>query len=147
MNSIGARREILKEAKRYSFELLKYNGNRKLSILCKDSCSEVSRLLAVWFRGKKPMAKIYIAKGKIEKVFHDLILIDVGNSVYIVDPTVWQFFKNKRFILMGAADSINEALNKTAVIYSGKWKISEKVGTYSKKEIRNLKQLLARQIS
>lgn len=93
------------------------------------------------------MAKIYIAKGKIEKVFHDLILIDVGNSVYIVDPTVWQFFKNKRFILMGAADSINEALNKTAVIYSGKWKISEKVGTYSKKEIRNLKQLLARQIS
>jgi hypothetical protein len=93
------------------------------------------------------MAKIYIAKGKIGKVFHDLILIDMGNSVYIVDPTVWQFFKNKRSILIGAADSINKALNKTAVIYSGEWKISEKVDNYSKKEIRNLKQLLARQIS
>jgi hypothetical protein len=139
-------KSLLQNAKSYVFELLEYNGRRPLSVLCKDSCSEVSRLLAVWLRKELPSAKIYIAKGKIRNLFHDLLIVKVNDKVYVVDPTVWQFFENKKSILIDKASDAGEALKVITKIYTGKWKVSEQITNYSKKEIQELKDTVAKQI-
>jgi len=84
--------QLISAGKKYVFRLIDYNGQISLSKLCDDTCSEVSRLLAQWFLSKLPKVDLYIAKGKIGKRFHDLLLIHDKQEVYILDPTVWQFF-------------------------------------------------------
>ena len=137
---------LIKKSKENTLRLFKYTGRKPLYTVCEDSCSEVSRLLASWFRDKMPGTKIYIAKGKIKNQAHDIIIIDGGKGVDIVDPTVWQFFKNKRSIIMGKTRTIGEAPHKLTDIYGGKWKISERITKYSKKEIIKLERVLAKNI-
>jgi len=133
--------ELINAGKRYVFRLIGYNGKIPLSQLCDDTCSEVSRLLAQWFLKKLPKANMYIAKGKIEKRFHDLLLIH-DKEVYILDPTVWQFFKNKKSILIKKTKTINDALLVLTNIYGGKWSISERIIKYPCNEIERLKKVL-----
>ena len=85
---------------------------------------------------------MYIAKGKIGKRFHDILLIH-DKEVYILDPTVQQFFKNKKSILIKKTKTINDALLVLTSIYEGKWSISERIIKYSQKEIDRLKKILA----
>jgi len=137
--------ELINAGKKYVFCLIGYNGRISLSKLCDDACSEVSRMLAQWFLKKLPKADMYIAKGKIGKRFHDLLLVH-DKEVYILDPTVWQFFKNKKSILVKKTKTINDALLVLASIYGGKWRISEKITKYSNKEIERLKSVLDKSI-
>lgn len=139
-------KNIIKKAKEYALRLLKYTGRRPLYIICKDSCSEISRLLALWFQKEIPKVKIFIAKGKIKNHAHELIIIDNDKEIYIIDPTVWQFFKCKRSIFIGEVKTIEGALNKLSNIYGGKWKISEQVKKYSKNKILELKKVLKRNL-
>ena len=140
-------KKIIKKAKEYALHLLEYTGRKPLYIICKDSCSEVSRLLAVWFRNEMPRAKIYIAKGKIRSRAHDLIIINDAEGVSIIDPTIWQFFKHKRSIFVGKTETVGEALHKLAAIYGGKWKIYERITKYSKKELFKIKRTIADNIN
>jgi len=52
-----------------------------------------------------------------------------------LDPTVWQFFKNKKTILIKRTKTVNDALSALASIYGGKWRISERIIKYSRNEI------------
>lgn len=138
------KKELISAGKKYVFRLINYNGKIPLSKLCDDTCSEVARLLAQWFRNKLPKADMYIAKGKIGKRFHDLLLIHDKQEVYILDPTVWQFFKNKKSILIKRTKTVNDALSVLTNIYGGKWRISEKITKYSNKEIERLESVLTK---
>ena len=134
--------ELINTGKRYVFRLIGYNGKIPLSELCDDTCSEVSRLLAQWFLKKLPKANMSIAKGKIGKRFHDILLVH-DKEVYILDPTVWQFFKNKKSIFIKKTKTVNDALLVLTSIYGGKWRISERIIKYSPNEIERLKKILA----
>lgn len=135
-------KNLQQAAKEYVLDLLEYNGARPLYILCKDSCSEVSRLLGLWFRKKLPKANVFIAKGKIQNHFHDLLIIEDGEEVNIVDPTVWQFFRNKKSIFIVQSKTMEQAFKKLTNIYGGKWKMSEQVTNYSESEIVKFKQII-----
>jgi hypothetical protein len=135
------KKELINKGKKYVFHLIGYNGKVSLSKLCDYTCSEVSRLLAQWFLKKLPKADMYIAKGKIGKRFHDVLLIN-DKEIYILDPTVWQFFKNKKSIFVKKAKTINDALLLLACIYGGKWRISEQVVKYSHNGIKRLRKVL-----
>jgi len=135
--------ELISAGKRYVFRLIGYNGEISLSKLFDDTCSEVSRMLAQWLRNKLPKTDMYIAKGKIGKRFHDLLLV-YDKEVYILDPTVWQFFKNKKSILIKKTKTVNDALSVLASIYGGKWRISERITKYSRNEIERLKSVLTK---
>ena len=134
--------ELISAGKKYVFRLINYNGKIPLSNLYNDTCSEVSRILAQWFLKKLPKTDMYIAKGKIGKRCHDLLLV-YDKEVFILDPTVWQFFKNKKSILIKRTKTINDALLVLVSVYGGKWKISEKITKYSNKEIERLKKVLS----
>ena len=135
--------ELINAGKRYAFRLIGYNGQISLSKLCDGTCSEVARLLAQWLLKKLPKADMYIAKGKIGKRFHDLLLV-YDKEVYILDPTVWQFFKNKKSILIKKTKTVNDALSALVSIYGGKWRISERITKYSRNEIGQLKSVLTK---
>ena len=137
--------ELINAGKRYVFYLIGYNGRISLSKLCNDTCSEVSRMLAQWFLKRLPKADMYIAKGKIGKRFHDILLVH-DKEVYILDPTVWQFFKNKKSILIKKTKTVNDALLALVSIYGGKWRISERIIKYSRNEIGQLKSVLKKSI-
>jgi hypothetical protein len=133
--------ELISAGKRYVFSLIGYNGKISLSNLCDDTCSEISRILAQWFRNKLSKTDMYIAKGKIGKRFHDLLLV-YDKEVYILDPTVWQFFKNKKSILIKKTKTVNDALSALTNIYGGKWRISERITRYPRNKIERLKGVL-----
>ncbi len=105
--------------------------NKPLYLLAEDNCSEVARLAGCWILEKMPDAKIFIAKGDRimggKNKSHDVILVDSKKGVHIIDPTVWQFFKNKRSIAITMTETVESALYALEKIYKGKWKISEKI--------------------
>lgn len=140
-------KQLINDAEAYVYKLLKYTGKKSLYILSEDFCSEVSRLLASWFRQKLSKAEIFVAKGKIKNVFHDLLIVNDKNQFFIIDPTVWQIFKNKKSILIGETDNLHNALKLITQFYSGEWKISEHIIKYSKKEIQEFKDILTKQRS
>ncbi len=135
------RKTTLEQAKKYVFSLLGYNGSIPLNILTKDSCSEVSRLLGQWLHEKFPKAKIYIYKGKAKGHVHDLLVIQ-DDKIYVIDPTVWQFFKDKKSILIATEDSVDDAVVALMRNYGGKWELSERVRGYSVPQIKKLRNTI-----
>jgi hypothetical protein len=135
----------LRKAKQYVFNLINYNGRVPLYVLTRDSCSEISRLLGQWFYKKLPKVKIYVYKGKAQGRFHDLLLVDEGR-VYVVDPTVWQFFKHKKSIIIAMADSMDDALIALSHYYGGRWKLSKTIKKFSVKEMATLKSILQKNL-
>jgi hypothetical protein len=113
--------------------------NKPLNLCCKDSCSEASRLVAIWIKRKFKRASVFILKGEHKpKKYHDILITQLGNEFYLIDPTVWQFFKNKRSILIGKFNSINELLLRAKELYGGKWGNIEKFTNF-KEEKRLIK--------
>ena len=68
-------------------------------------------------------------------------------KVSVIDPTVWQFFKNKKSILIAERNTIQDALAATSQYYGGKWKLSEKVGSYSFDKIKRFKAVIKENLS
>ena len=136
----------IEQAKKYIFNLVGYNKRVPLYVLTQDSCSEISRLLGFWLYKKFPKLKIYIYKGVARVRFHDLLIIQ-ENKVYVIDPTIWQFFKNKKSILIAEENSIKNALAATSRYYGGKWKLSENVRECSRAEIKELKDTIKKNIA
>jgi len=134
------------QAKKYTFGLVGYNGRVPLYVLTQDSCSEISRLLGQWLYKKFPKAKIYIYKGKVRGRAHDVLIVE-ANHVSVIDPTVWQFFKNKKSILIASENSIDDAVATLAHCYGERWRLSERVYGYSASEIKKFKNKLSINIS
>jgi hypothetical protein len=139
------KKDIILLQRRLITLLKKLDVHKSLSILCKDSCSEISRLVGYWIIKDHPKATILILKG--DNVFntkksHDIVLIEENNEYFLIDPTIWQFFKRKRNILIGEVNSTNEALILANSIYKGKWKVSERIEKYSEKESKKLEKII-----
>jgi len=100
---------------------------------------------------KKPKLKVSIIKGKgvmnIKNKCHDILLIEDKEGSYLIDPTVWQFFKNKRSILIGKAKDIKVIHGILKDIYKGSWKITERLTkkdcSQKKKWLKIIKQNIA----
>lgn len=125
--------------------LKKGGGNKPLGVLCEDSCSELSRLLSCWMIKEYPKAAILILKG--DKVFntkksHDIVLIEGDKKFFLLDPSVWQFFKNKRSILVGEIKNTEEALKLANNTYKGKWQVSEKIDKNICKEHKEFERVI-----
>jgi len=72
---------------------------------------------------KQIQKKVFNMKGKC----HDILAVEYYDKIFLIDTTVWQFFKYKRNILIGMTNNISEALNITKKIYKGNWRIVEKL--------------------
>lgn len=125
--------------------LKKWGGNKPLGVLCEDSCSELSRLLSCWIVKEYPKVVISILKGN--RVFntkrsHDIVLVEGDKKSFLVDPSVWQFFKSKKSILVGEINSTEEALNLASNTYKGKWQVSEKIEKNICKESKELERII-----
>lgn len=115
--------------------------NKSLFLTSKDNCSEMSRLVGCWILKDFPTINASILKGEnimnATNKNHDILAIEEKNKFYLIDATVWQFFKNKKNILLTTKNSIEECLQFAEQFYKGKWSISE---TLDKKDFQNIKK-------
>ena len=128
---------IVKQQKRIISFIRKYGGKKPLSILAEDSCSELCELLSCWILKDYHETSITMLKGDRilgTKRSHNIIVLDQDHTKLLLDPSVWQFFKRKRSVVVGNVKTINETLALAQNIYGGKWSISEKinVGIFNK---------------
>ena len=124
-------------------KLLRKNINKPLYIISKDNCSELSRLVGCWIFKKLPNAKIYILKGdnvQNTKQSHDILAVEQDENIYLIDPSVWQFFKNKKSIFLKLTKTLESSLSEVTKIYGGKWAVSEafKSENYNEKELKEI---------
>lgn len=121
-------------------EILKFvpEGNKlSLSVIFEDCCSELSRLVASWILEADESTHQVILKGDDvcgTNKSHDILAIKEGGKIYLIDPTIWQFFPDEKSILIGESNSIDEAITLASKKYGGQWKISEALSEVSEKE-------------
>jgi len=123
-------KETIRQIQKNVIKLLRKYCNKPLYIASADNCSEVVRLVGCWIFEKLPQAKIYILKGKNvkrTKKCHDILAVEYNNNIDLIDPTVWQFFKNKRSIFIETTNNLMDGLFEAKKIYGGKWIISETI--------------------
>lgn len=86
------RRKMIEKIKQVQDKIIRFlrEGNQKpLETLCKDNCSELSRLVAYWLRNETGNAKFFILKGNKTLIgqAHDVLAVS-SDKVFIVDPTI-----------------------------------------------------------
>lgn len=137
-----------REIKKLQKEIVRIfkNGPKKPLYLCaKDNCSEASRLVAIWIKRKFKNAELFILKGQYKpKKYHDILVVQLADKFYLVDPSVWQFFKTKRSIFMGEFGSMADVFSYAKKAYGGTWKSIEKLKNFreEKKLIKMIKNNL-----
>lgn len=122
------KKEIISQIQKKVIRLLRENSNKPLYIASKDNCSEVARLVGIWIPKQSPESTVYILKGDNvlgTKHSHDILAVESNKNIDLIDPTVWQFFKDKKSIFIGNVNNLSDSLKETNKIYGGKWKISE----------------------
>jgi len=130
--------DLIKKIQKQIAELLPPEQQNKLGALLADSCSEVSRLTAGWIKNLDETDQIAILKGS--NIFnsnksHDLLAVTAtNNQIYIIDPTVWQFFPQATSILMFVENDMISVLQKLEKMYSGQWAESEKFVSLNKND-------------
>jgi len=140
---------VKKEIKKIQKDIIQIfkSGPKKkpLSLCAKDNCSEASRLVAVWIKRKFSKAKQFILKGEYKpKKYHDILVVQLNKKFYLIDPSVWQFFKKQRTVLMGEFDDMNDLFLYAKQAYGGKWKNLEILKNFKgeKKLIKMIKNNL-----
>lgn len=109
-------------------ELLPEGKINEKGLLLQDSCSELSRLVTSWIKDEEKFSHQIILKGDnvcntIKS--HDIIAHFQNGKVYIIDPTIWQFFPNKKTILLGEYSSLDDAIVAISKEYGGQWQKAE----------------------
>ncbi|MBU1092490.1 hypothetical protein KJ836_02385 [Patescibacteria group bacterium] len=119
-------------------QLLPTGEHNRRGALLADSCSEVSRLVASWIKEMDESMQAIILKGDNvchTQKSHDILAIGTKDTqFYLLDSTVWQFFPDDDSILIGVADSLDEAIKLSVEKYGGEWKISEEIATATEQE-------------
>ena len=126
--------------------IFKSGPKKPLHLCAKDNCSEASRLVAIWIKRKFKNAQPFILRGEYKpKKYHDVLTVQMRDRFYLVDSSVWQFFKNKRSMFMGEFDSMADVLMYAKKTYGGKWKSIEKLKDFKeeKKLIKMIKNNLS----
>ena len=141
---------LIKKIQRQIIQLLPTDLQNQPGILLTDSCSEVSRLVANWIKILDKSSQIFIIKGIHvcgTKKAHDIIaVITINNQVYIIDPTIWQFFPQAKSILVFISDDINIALDKIKTMYGGQWSKNEKFIQLDKNEEKKYLDIVSQNI-
>ena len=116
--------------------LLTSSGKKSLHILSEDCCSEMSRLVGYRIMDSNPKTETIIIKGVLtNNKQHDILIVKEGNLFSLIDPTVWQFYKNKKTIFLGTFKGIVEIFGFAKKFYGGMWSLSENLKrSDSKKE-------------
>lgn len=144
------KKEITKIQKKLVALFRSFDKKGSLFVLAKDNCSEVSRIVGHWFLKENKKLEVCILKGNNikfgKKQAHDVLVICDKNKIFLLDPTIWQFFKNKKSIFWGEFDKMSEVLDFLKLKYGGKWKISEKLGKEGFGEVEKLKKIVGENI-
>jgi hypothetical protein len=133
-------KETVKRLQKKILKLLPAGRQNQPDILFADSCSEMARLVAGWIMETDKSNRIFILK--IFNVFgtkkaHDIFaVITAGGRVYIIDPTVWQFFPLAKTILMFTAPDIDGAIDKIKKLYGGKKVTKEEFFKFTKADAK-----------
>lgn len=114
-------------------------SKKPLYISSKDNCSEISRLLGYWFI-KDCNYKAYILKGNVfnsTNIFHDILVIEYKRMFYILDPTIWQFFKYKKSIFIDLQGNLDKCILFANSFYKGQFIVSEylNINNFSKTKL------------
>ncbi|MEK9167640.1 MAG: hypothetical protein AAB613_02770 [Patescibacteria group bacterium] len=117
--------ELLEKIQKSVTDLLQTLSD-DLQIAAKDRCSEVARLAGCWILNENPEYKIQICKGRLsDELSHDILIAEKDNSLFLIDPTIWQIFPESKSILIGSSQNVSGAINTLKEKYGGTWKISE----------------------
>jgi len=112
-----------------------------LQIAAKDQCSEITRLVGRWILDERPEYKVQICKGTLSGgLAHDVLVIEDGKKLFLIDPTIWQIFPESSSIFIGSVGNMQEALSLLNEKYNGSWKVSEDL---YKRDDDSQKKLLA----
>ena len=128
--------EKIKQIQDKIVSFLKEGMNLPLSRLCKDSCSEISRLTSYWLYSENSDDQYFILKSANLKneTAHDILMIKHLNQYHLLDPSIWQFLPEENSIYLGKFNSIEEALLFLKDKYTGNWSVSEEMDKKSFKE-------------
>ena len=131
-------KETIKKIQNDIIQLLPMEHQDKPGLLLADSCSELSRLAAGWIKSSDASNHVVILKGTnicdTQKAHDILAVLTIDQQVFVIDPTVWQFFPQEKSILVFMTSSIESALNMAAAKYGGSWSISEEFFHINKDE-------------
>lgn len=120
------------------------------NILLTDSCSEVARLVAGWIKIFDKSNSIFILKGinvcNTKKAHDMLAVITADKQIYVIDPTIWQFFPKEKSILLFLSKNIDITINKIKKKYGGQWSISEEFIRMDKNEEKKYLNIIAKNI-
>lgn len=118
-------------------ELLPSDERQQKALLLADSCSELSRLVASWLSEIDDSTSQIILQGDNvcnTNKSHDILASINNGLVFLIDPTVWQFFPDANSILIGEYPSLAEAMAAAAKKYGGKWHQSEELKNISSED-------------
>jgi len=122
------------------------NGNKVLYLSAQDNCSEVARIVGCWILQENPIISAHILKGEnvmgIKKKYHDVLIVEEKNIFYVIDPTVWQFFKHKRNILLTKKNTMKECVEFAKQFYDGKWSVSDILSKNCFQEIKKWEEVV-----
>ena len=127
-------KKIIEKIQKKILELLPEGKHLEKALLLADCCSELSCLVACWLNELDEFNYHIILKG--DKVCntdksHDILASTQSDKVYLIDPTIWQFFPNENSILIGEYSTLNEAIAATTKKYGGHWHESEELSRNS----------------
>jgi hypothetical protein len=144
-------KKIINKIQKRVIRLLPIKRQNKPGILLADSCSEVSRLVADWIKKIDESSHILILKGvnvcNTQKAHDVLAVITTDNQVYIIDPTIWQFFPREKSIFVSIVSDIDIALDEIKIRYGGQWSESEEFIKMDKDEEKKYLDIISQNIS
>ncbi len=127
----------IKRIQEQVLNLLPKDKLQQKAFLLKDCCSELSRLVASWISEADQSSRRVILKGNnvcdTDKS-HDILASIKNDKVYLIDPTIWQFFPNESTILVGEYGSLDQAIAAATEKYGGNWHKSQDLNGVSQKE-------------
>lgn len=130
-------KKYIEKIQKKILELLPEEKRQERALLLDDCCSELSRLVASWIRENYKSSRQIILKGENicnTNKSHDILASIENGKVYLIDPTIWQFFPNEDSILIGEYFSIDEAIAAITRKYGGYWQKSEDLKIISSEE-------------
>src|SRR3989344_955671 len=144
-------KNIIKNIQKQIIQLLPANQQNRPDILLADTCSEMARLVAGWIKVLDGTSHILIMKGTdicgTQKA-HDIITVTTAmGQIYIIDPTVWQFFPRIKSILFFVSGDISIIRDKINARYGGQWSVSEEFIEMTKNEEKKYLKVISQNVN
>jgi len=131
-------------------ELLPKDRRQEKALFFDDCCSELSRLVASWLDEDRKSDHQIILKGNNvcnTKKSHDILASVKNGKVYLIDPTIWQFFADESSIFVGEYHTLNKAIDAATKKYGGDWQKGEELKKISSEEKDELLKIVKENIA